>query len=69
MRTLAISHQRDAGPGVFAEAIEASGHEIDRWHITETDQPPADPFGYDAVMTFGGSMHADQECEHPLDRG
>jgi hypothetical protein len=32
MRTLAISHQRDAGPGVFAEAIAAAGHSLDVWH-------------------------------------
>ena len=65
MRTLAISHQRDAGPGVFAEAIAAAGHDVDLWHIAETDQPPADPFGYGAVMTFGGSMHADHTDRHP----
>ena len=65
MRTLAISHQRDAGPGVFAEAITAAGHELDLWHIAETDRPPADPLGYGAVMTFGGSMHADHTDRHP----
>ncbi len=64
MRTLAISHQRDAGPGVFAEAIAASGSELDVWHVAETDDPPADPFGYDAVLSFGGAMHADQESDH-----
>ncbi|MDX6581083.1 MAG: hypothetical protein QOI10_267 [Solirubrobacterales bacterium] len=65
MRTLAISHQRDAGPGVFAEAIAAAGHELDLWLIPETGEPPADPLGYDAVMTFGGAMHADQPDRHP----
>jgi GMP synthase-like glutamine amidotransferase len=64
VRVLAISHQRDAGPGVFAEAIAAAGHELDLWHLAETGEPPADPFGYDAVMTFGGAMHADQENRH-----
>ncbi len=64
MRTLAISHQRDAGPGVFAEAIAAAGAELDVWHIAESDDPPADPFGYDAVLSFGGAMHADQEGDH-----
>lgn len=65
MRTLAISHQRDAGPGVFADAIRAAGATLDVWHIAEADEPPSDPFGYDAVMTFGGAMHADQEADHP----
>jgi GMP synthase-like glutamine amidotransferase len=64
MRTLVISHQRDAGPGVFAEAIEAAGHELELWHIAEIAEPPADPLGYDAVMTFGGAMHADQGDQH-----
>ena len=65
MRALAISHQRDAGPGVFAEAIAATGHQLDTWHVVEGGPPPADPLGYDAVMTFGGAMHADQERAHP----
>lgn len=64
MRTLGISHQRDAGPGVFAEAIAACGAELDVWHIAESAEPPADPFGYDAVLSFGGAMHADQESDH-----
>jgi GMP synthase-like glutamine amidotransferase len=65
MRVLSISHQRDAGPGVFAEAVAAAGARMDEWYVAETDEPPADPFGYDAVMVFGGAMHADQEEEHP----
>jgi GMP synthase-like glutamine amidotransferase len=64
LRTLAISHQRDAGPGVFAEAIIAAGSDLDVWHVAESDEPPADPFGYDAVLSFGGAMHADQESDH-----
>lgn len=64
MRTLAISHQRDAGPGVFAEAVIAAGHDLDFWHIAESPAP-ADPRAYDAVMTFGGAMHPDQGAQHP----
>jgi GMP synthase-like glutamine amidotransferase len=64
MRALAISHQPDAGPGVFAEAISAAGHELDLWSIADASEPPADPFGYDAVMTFGGAMTVDQPDEH-----
>lgn len=65
MRVLAISHQRDAGPGVFADAAAAAGAALDHWLIDEEDSPPADPAGYDAVMTFGGAMHADQAERHP----
>jgi GMP synthase (glutamine-hydrolysing) len=64
MRALAITHQRDAGPGVFADAMTARGVELDEWFIAETDSPPADPLGYDAVLTFGGAMHPDQDSEH-----
>ena len=64
MRTLAIVHQRDAGPGVFTEPIRARG-ELDLWYRAETDEPPADPRSYDAVMSFGGSMHADHDDLHP----
>lgn len=65
MRVLAIVQQRDAGPGVFAEAIAARGDELDEWVLPEGDQPPADPLGYDAVFTLGGAMNVDQEGDHP----
>jgi GMP synthase-like glutamine amidotransferase len=64
MRALAIVHQPDAGPGVFADAMDSRGVELDRWLIAE-EPAPADPLTYDAVLTFGGAMHADQEPEHP----
>ncbi|HYC80625.1 MAG TPA: type 1 glutamine amidotransferase [Solirubrobacterales bacterium] len=60
MRVLAIVHQPDAGPGVFAAAARAGGHSVDEWLLPEVTEPPADPFGYDAVLTLGGSMNADQ---------
>jgi GMP synthase (glutamine-hydrolysing) len=65
LRVLAISHQRDAGPGVFAEAIEGDGHRLDVWHSAESDRAPAEPAGYDAVIVLGGAMHVDHEAEHP----
>jgi GMP synthase (glutamine-hydrolysing) len=64
MRALAIVHQADAGPGVFAEAIGAKGLELDRWLIADAP-PPAEPSSYDAVLVFGGAMHTDHEAEHP----
>jgi GMP synthase (glutamine-hydrolysing) len=64
MRALAIVHQRDAGPGVFTDAIRSHGFELDKWFRTETDSPPADPRHYDTVLIFGGAMHADHEDSH-----
>jgi len=65
MRVLAIIHQPNAGPGVFAEAIAASGATLDAWQLGRADPPPRDPRSYDAVLTFGGGMNADQEDVHP----
>lgn len=64
MRVLAIVHQRDAGPGVFGEAIEEVGGELDEWTLAERPQPPADPLGYDAVLVLGGAMNVDEEERH-----
>jgi GMP synthase (glutamine-hydrolysing) len=64
VRVLAIVHQRDAGPGVFAEAIRDAGAELDEWTLAERPQPPADPLGYDAVLTLGGAMNVDEEERH-----
>jgi GMP synthase (glutamine-hydrolysing) len=75
MRVLAIVHQRDAGPGVFADAIRARGGELDTWMIEEAWSNPGTvwlaqrPVQYDAVLVFGGAMHADQEERHPWLRG
>lgn len=65
MRALAIIHQPDAGPGVFAEEAADRGWGLDEWVIPSGEPPPADPHTYNAVFTFGGAMHADQEAEHP----
>jgi GMP synthase-like glutamine amidotransferase len=66
MRALAIVHQPDAGPGIFADPFaEESGWELVPWMIAEERRPPVDPDACDAVMTFGGAMHADQVHAHP----
>jgi len=64
VRALAIVHQPDAGPGVFAEAFANRGDQLDSWEIAEGAGPPADPRTYDAVLSFGGAMNAHQEEEH-----
>jgi GMP synthase (glutamine-hydrolysing) len=64
MRALTIVHQADAGPGVFGRAVRASGWGLDSWLPPIQPEPP-DTAGFDAVLTFGGAMNADQEAEHP----
>jgi GMP synthase (glutamine-hydrolysing) len=66
MRALAIVHQTDAGPGVFADEMRDRGVQLDEWLLSERGtSPPGEIAGYDAVLTFGGAMHADQEDRHP----
>jgi GMP synthase (glutamine-hydrolysing) len=65
VRVLSISHQADAGPGVFADELEARAVAHDEWLISGGGEPPGDPAGYDAVMVFGGAMNTDQEDVHP----
>jgi GMP synthase-like glutamine amidotransferase len=50
---------------VFAEAMRDRGVELDTWLIAEDAEPPGEPAAYDAVLTFGGAMHVDQEEAHP----
>jgi GMP synthase-like glutamine amidotransferase len=66
MRALALVHQPDAGPGVFAEALRDAAVELDTWSIGRPgERPPREIADYDAILTFGGAMHADQEDRHP----
>src|SRR3954452_3498061 len=66
VRALAIVHQPDAGPGVFADEMLARGVELEEWTLSEPGSaPPREIADYDAVLTFGGAMHADQEDRHP----
>jgi GMP synthase-like glutamine amidotransferase len=64
MRALAIVHQADAGPGVFADEMSARGVELDTWPIPERPEPPAEPHGYDAVLAFGGAMNVEDRATH-----
>jgi GMP synthase (glutamine-hydrolysing) len=57
VRVLAIVHQPDAGPGVFATAIRDGGHQLDEW-LLPAGPTPADPLGYDAALVLGGAMNA-----------
>jgi GMP synthase (glutamine-hydrolysing) len=66
MRVLSIVHQTEAGPGVFADEMRERGMEHHEWLLSERGTgPPLEIAEYDAVLTFGGAMHADQEDRHP----
>jgi GMP synthase (glutamine-hydrolysing) len=64
VRALAIVHQADAGPGVFAELIRSRGWELESW------SPPTEPAPrldgrFDAALIFGAAMNVDEEVRHP----
>ena len=65
MRVLSVIHGSDARTELFAPEIEAAGHELDEWSFGWGTPPPKPLDSYDAVLVFGGAMHADQDAEHP----
>lgn len=48
---------------MFADAVEAAGGRLDTWEPW-AGPPVRPPAAYDAVLTFGGSMHPDQGADH-----
>jgi GMP synthase (glutamine-hydrolysing) len=65
VHVLAVIHGRRARSGVFGDAVEKRGHELDEWSLAWTDPPPRPLDDYGAVLVFGGAMHADQDDRHP----
>lgn len=65
MRALAIVHQADAGPGVFADAARRQGWQLQEWSIIDRGSPADAVANFQAVMVFGGAVNADQEAAHP----
>jgi len=64
MRVLALSHQADAGPGVFAEAVGAAGHELVVW-VPHEGRPEAEPASFDAVIVLGGAVNVEEQDANP----
>jgi GMP synthase (glutamine-hydrolysing) len=67
VRVLSIVHQRDAGAGVFGDAVRDAGAELVEWVPAAGGPPELDGLG--AALVFGGAMHADQEEGNPWLRG
>jgi len=60
VRVLSVTHGPSVPGGVFDEAVEVTGHTLERWQVPDGGSP--DPAAdYEAVMVFGGSMHPDQD--------
>lgn len=65
MNVLAVVHGSNVPPGSFGGEAERRGHQVDEWSLAWSTPPPLPVDDYDAVMVFGGSMHADQDDRHP----
>ena len=65
MKILSIVHGGNVREGVFADPVRARGHELVEWRPAEGASSPLPLEEYDAVLIFGGAMHADQEDRHP----
>jgi len=63
VNVLAVVHGVDAPPGSFGEVVRERGHRLETW--SAASGTPLPKSGFDAVMLFGGAMHADQEAHHP----
>jgi GMP synthase (glutamine-hydrolysing) len=50
---------------VFGEVARAHGHELHEWRIAQGARCPEQPHSYDAVLTLGGSMDADEYDSYP----
>jgi GMP synthase (glutamine-hydrolysing) len=65
MHVLSLIHSREGRAGLFAPVVEKRGHVLDEWSFAWGTPPPRPLDAYDAVLVFGGTMHADQEAWHP----
>src|SRR5215472_470870 len=65
MDVLSVIHGPDARTELFGPVVERAGHHLDEWSFV-WGRPPSRPLdSYDAVLVFGGAMHADQDEHHP----
>jgi len=65
VHVLAVIHGEGVRAGVFAEATEERGHRLEEWSLAWETPLPRPLDAYDAVLVFGGAMHADQAGHHP----
>jgi GMP synthase (glutamine-hydrolysing) len=65
MDVLSVIHGNRARAGVFGEVVEERGHRLDEWSLAWGTPLPQPLDSYEAVLVFGGAMHADQDDRHP----
>jgi GMP synthase (glutamine-hydrolysing) len=65
MHVLSVIHGEKVRAGVFGDVVEGRGHRLEEWSLAWGTTLPRPLDAYDAVLVFGGAMHADQEAHHP----
>ncbi len=65
MHVLSVIHGPEARAELFAPVVAEQGHALDEWSFMLGTPPPRPLDSYDAVLVFGGAMHADQDESHP----
>lgn len=65
MNVLSLVHGEDARTELFGPIAAEAGHRLDEWSFGWSSAPPQPLETYHAVFVFGGSMHVDQDDEHP----
>jgi GMP synthase (glutamine-hydrolysing) len=61
VRVLALTHGPSVGPGVFADAVRAGGHELVEHELPVGGAPEDEA---DAIVVLGGAMHPDEDERH-----
>jgi GMP synthase (glutamine-hydrolysing) len=62
VNVLSVVHGEEARTELFGPVIADAGHALEEWSFAANGRPPLDR--HDAVLVFGGAMHADQEDTH-----
>jgi GMP synthase-like glutamine amidotransferase len=64
VRALCLTHEENGPAGLFADVLRERGDDLLEWNVSG-GEPPEPPQAFDALVVFGGSMHVDQEAQHP----
>ena len=62
---LALIHGELVRPGVFGDVVHERGNLLEEWSPAWQRPLPRPLDDYEAVLVFGGAMHADEDSRHP----
>jgi GMP synthase (glutamine-hydrolysing) len=65
MNVLSLVHGEDARTELFGPIAAEAGHRLEEWSFGWPSPPPQPLDSYEAVLVFGGSMHVDEDEQHP----